>query len=113
MQCPICRADNQSPGSPSQEGGGPQCRRCRADLSLLWSLEAQRRRALVFAYHAVAADDPGRLLDLALYAGELRRDDESSRLVILGHLLGRDFAAAWNLYRSRIAVRSQRETMNH
>jgi hypothetical protein len=80
---------------------------------LLWSLEAQRRRALVLAYHAVAADDPGRLLDLALYADELRRDDESCRLAILGHLLGRDFAAAWELYCSRFGVRGQRETMNH
>lgn len=34
MRCPVCRAENDR---------GPNCRRCRADLSLLFALEKQRR----------------------------------------------------------------------
>ena len=37
FRCPVCRARVEP---------GPQCRRCKADLSLLVSLEDQRRRAL-------------------------------------------------------------------
>jgi hypothetical protein len=92
MRCPICRADNDQ---------GPQCRRCRADLSLLWTLEAQRRRALADAYGALAAGQPRRLLSLAVHAEALRRDEESAKLIVLGQLLGRDFATAWLTYLAR------------
>jgi hypothetical protein len=92
MRCPICRADNDS---------GPQCRRCRADLSLLWTLEAQRQRTLTGAYEALAAGQGRRLLGFAIHADGLRRDENSWRLMVLGHLLCRDFAAAWGTYSAR------------
>jgi hypothetical protein len=92
MRCPICRADNDQ---------GPQCRRCRADLSLLWTLEAQRERALAAAYQALAAGQAGNLLGNSKHADALRRDEESARLVVLGHLLRRDFPAAWQTYSAR------------
>ena len=38
MICPVCRATNDQ---------GPQCRRCKADLGLLFRLEAQRKREAV------------------------------------------------------------------
>ena len=37
MRCPVCKADNAE---------GPLCRRCRADLKLLFALEEQRQRSL-------------------------------------------------------------------
>ena len=37
MRCPVCKADNAQ---------GLQCRRCKADLALLFQLEEQRARAL-------------------------------------------------------------------
>ena len=37
MKCPVCRAENDQ---------GPQCRRCKADLALLFTLADQRRSAL-------------------------------------------------------------------
>ena len=44
MQCPICKARNDA---------GPQCRRCRADLSPLFELEKCRSRLLADAYLAM------------------------------------------------------------
>jgi hypothetical protein len=40
MRCPVCRAAVQS---------GPQCRRCKADLSLLLAFRAGLRRRAVEA----------------------------------------------------------------
>ena len=37
VTCPCCRAATES---------GPACRRCKADLGLLFALEQQRRRAI-------------------------------------------------------------------
>jgi hypothetical protein len=37
MRCPVCKADNAQ---------GPQCRRCKADLTVLFDLEAARRARL-------------------------------------------------------------------
>ena len=65
MQCPVCKADNAQ---------GPLCRRCKADLSLLFRLEARRadvvlQRALLpaqlesDALDAVAAECGGDLAD--------------------------------------------------
>ena len=41
MRCPVCRAEVEQ---------GPNCRRCRADLAMLFTLEEQRARALAAAY---------------------------------------------------------------
>jgi hypothetical protein len=92
MRCPVCRADVDA---------GPQCRRCRADLSLLFTLEDQRRQSLRAAYEACAAGQPERMLVHAVRADELRRDEESGGLVALARLLRRDFAGAWHVYRTR------------
>ena len=40
MLCPACKADNAQ---------GPACRRCKADLSPLWALEARREALLALA----------------------------------------------------------------
>ncbi len=91
MRCPVCRAEVEQ---------GPSCRRCRADLSLLFALEDQRRAALESAYHRLARGDLGGALELAEEVNGLRWDEESSRLLALVHLLRRDFAAAWQWYQS-------------
>jgi hypothetical protein len=87
LRCPVCKADNTS---------GPACRRCKADLSLLFALEERRDGLLVEARAAVAA---GQLaLPAAMEADALRRDEESLRLVALAALLCRDFHLAWRTY---------------
>ena len=85
LRCPVCKADNTQ---------GPLCRRCKADLSLLFALEEQRRQALADARRAAAAGDWDSLLRWAERADTLRRDDESKRLLAVAHLLHRHFAEA-------------------
>ena len=93
MRCPVCRAD---------VGPGPACRRCRADLSLLFSLEDHRQEALQKAHRALSRGQGASLLDCAQQVHILRRDEESGRLLILGYLLCGDFAEAWRLYSGHI-----------
>jgi hypothetical protein len=91
LRCPVCRADN---------AGGPACRRCKADLSLLFSLEAQREQALAEAGRLAAAGDAAGLLAQARRADRLRSDGPSRRLLALAHLLRRDFPAALAAHRA-------------
>ena len=85
MQCPVCKARNDA---------GPQCRRCRADLSALFDLESCRGRLLAEAYLAIRSGRWDRASTTAQRASELRRDDESQRLVALCALMQRDFPTA-------------------
>jgi hypothetical protein len=96
MRCPVCKADNPH---------GSQCRRCKADLSLLFALEDQRRRTLAEARHCLRRGDWQAALEHADDADWLRGDDETRRLTALAYLLGRDFAAAWQCYQNWRAAR--------
>jgi len=85
MQCPVCKADNAE---------GPMCRRCKADLSLLFRLEAQRQHCCAGARRCLRE---GRWRDAIRFAAEadgLRNDDESLQLAALGNLFLRDFEGA-------------------
>lgn len=88
LRCPVCKAENVA---------GPACRRCKADLTLVFALEEQRTAALADARIALRE---GRLREAhaaALRADGLRRDGESCRLAALTALLCRDFGLAWRL----------------
>jgi hypothetical protein len=89
MRCPVCRADNAT---------GPSCRRCRADLSLLFEVEERRQRALAAAARYAARIEGARAAHFAAEAHLLRRDEDSRRLLAIGRLLQRDFAGAWEAY---------------
>jgi hypothetical protein len=84
MRCPLCRAENDD----------ATCRRCKADLTPLFALDASRRHALDEAARAAAAGDGARTLKHAHAANRLRADQESARLLAIGYLLTRDFARA-------------------
>jgi hypothetical protein len=90
MRCPVCKAESLQ---------GPNCRRCKADLSLLFALEARRRRTLDEARRQFAAAQWSGATRLAAEADRMRTDDESRRLVALARLLNGEFAAAWQCYR--------------
>jgi len=92
MQCPVCKASIEQ---------GPQCRRCRADLSLLFRLEDQRRRALAEALRSAAHGQWSRALAIAEGADALRTDADSRRLLMAIRLLRRDYAGAWRGFLSR------------
>jgi len=89
MRCPICRAQVDQP---------PQCRRCRADLSLLFTLEGQREQALAEARECLRAGRWRRSLALAEGVDTLRHDEVSRQLLAVLHLLRRDFDQAWKSY---------------
>jgi hypothetical protein len=97
MRCPVCRAENTT---------GPQCRRCRADLSLLFALEDQRVHLLVAARAAIRRAEAGEAVRLAEGAQQLRDGDDVRRLLALGHLLRRDFARAWQSLASALPAPS-------
>ncbi len=94
IRCPACKADNES---------GPNCRRCKADLSLLFALEARRESLLASARADVAAGRWAQARASAEEADALRRDESSLKLVALAALLCRDFHQA---LRSRAALNS-------
>lgn len=88
MRCPVCKADNAT---------GPACRRCKADLSPLYALEARRDAALDAAATAAEAGDWAAVLAAAGWADHLRRDEMTCQLLGLACvMLGRyDAARAW------------------
>ena len=85
MRCPVCRAETAEDVT---------CRRCKADLSLLVTLEKARRHALAQAARAAAFGDGARTLEHAEVAHRFRADRDSSRWLAVGYLLQRDFAKA-------------------
>jgi hypothetical protein len=87
----VCKADNAA---------GPHCRRCKADLSLLFALDGQRGRLLARAAEAAARGEWLQASDLAAEAHGLRLDDDSRRLLAASRLMQGDFEGAWQAYRS-------------
>lgn len=87
MRCPVCKADNTQ---------GPNCRRCKADLSLLFRLERQRERLLATATEYLRAGRFHDAVSLARRAHALRHGADSARLLLLARLFLRDFASVWS-----------------
>jgi hypothetical protein len=85
LRCPVCRAENST---------GPACRRCRADLSLLLSVEARREHHLAAARSAVAAGRLDDALEDLARADELRPGPDVCRVRACANLLAGDYAAA-------------------
>ncbi len=89
MSCPLCKAENAQ---------GPACRRCKADLSMLFRLEKQRAWTLVKAQRLLAAGQIAEANSWAQMGDWLRSDAESLRLFALTRLLASDFHGAWRCY---------------
>jgi hypothetical protein len=92
MKCPVCRAQVEQ---------GPNCRRCRADLSLLFRLQEQRRRGLSAARAWLDLGHADEALAALDRVDAMRRDTDSLRLRAVCHLLRREFAAAWRCYQEQ------------
>lgn len=95
LRCPVCKAENSTP---------PACRRCKADLALLFAVEADRERCL---YAARVALREGRWVEAqwqAARADGLRHDAEAARLRAVAALLGGDPAEAWRQYQRAAAA---------
>lgn len=101
MRCPVCKADNPQ---------GPQCRRCKADLSLLFALEEQRRGILAEARNCLHRGEWQATAEHAETANWLRGDEDAQQLAAVAHLLRRDFASAWQCYQNWRANRRGNES---
>lgn len=89
LTCPCCRASNDA---------GPACRRCKADLSLLFAV-ADRRGFLVSEARKLAAG--GKFADALRSleeAAALRAGDDVRRLSAAVRLLDGQYAAALAAY---------------
>jgi hypothetical protein len=84
--CPVCRQRNEQP---------PLCRRCKADLGLLFALETQRARTLAIGLRALSEGDADTALTQADCAEEMRNGSDARRLRALAHLLRHEFDAAF------------------
>ena len=91
LSCPLCKAENAQ---------GPACRRCKADLSMLFQLEEQRSWAFAEARRLLAAGRIAEANSWAQMADWLRTDAESLRLFAVTRLLSRDFHGAWRCYQA-------------
>ena len=89
VPCPCCKASNDA---------GPACRRCKADLSLLFAVEGQRAAALADARRLAAAGHVRESLAALDRAAQLRGGPDVSRLRAAVALLARDFPAALRAY---------------
>jgi hypothetical protein len=90
IRCPACRAENTE----------ATCRRCKADLSLLFSLEAERERVMETAKRALREGRPDDAYAAAWHAQEIRRGDDAVKLVALAHAARGDFAEALRWHQS-------------
>jgi Tfp pilus assembly protein PilF len=91
MRCPVCRADVEQ---------GPQCRRCRADLSLLFALQEQRRHAFSVANQYLREGRWRAAQAVAEGIDTLRHDADSCRLLAVVALFQRNFDRARDSYRA-------------
>jgi hypothetical protein len=92
IPCPCCKASNES---------GPNCRRCKADLALLFSLEAERIELVSAARRLLQQSQFEEAGAKLVRAERLRRGDDVRTLRAGAFLLNRDFAAALDVYHGR------------
>ena len=90
VPCPCCKAANDA---------GPNCRRCKADLSLLFAVDAQRAATLDDARRLAAEGRFAEALAAVDRAAQLRRGADVLRLRAAVLLLSRDFAGALRAHR--------------
>lgn len=91
IRCPVCKADNAA---------GPACRRCKADLAMLFSLEDQRAALLEEGRRAFERGSIEEALRSARAGDDLRHGDDARRCLAVLSLLNGRFGEAWQAYQS-------------
>ncbi len=95
IACPCCRAGNAT---------GPNCRRCSADLSLLFKLEEDRESLLANAGRRLSTGNVSEAIVLLSQAESLRPGEDIQRLRAVANLMNLDYRTA--LQSHRLATRS-------
>ena len=91
LSCPVCKAENAT---------GPNCRRCKADLGMLFALDEQRAQLLAAARQAFDWNRLENARRFAMSANDCRQDPESLRWVAMLQLIHGNFGEAWRAYRA-------------
>jgi hypothetical protein len=99
LACPVCRAGNAV---------GPQCRRCRADLGLLFDLQKDRGLLLAQARQAMHQGAWPQALD-RIRAAETLCAGDAKRWEAVCQLLQGNFPAAWGCYLDQGTAGSHRQ----
>ncbi|MCI0683587.1 MAG: hypothetical protein L0Y71_15895 [Gemmataceae bacterium] len=104
MRCPVCRADNavSVDAADLDADSAAACRRCKADLVLMASLERQRRALLTECRTWLAKGDAPQALRAAARAHQIRPAADTARLLAVGHLHARHFALALRWHRAAL-----------
>ena len=89
MLCPVCRADNDAPSA---------CRRCKADLTLVWQMHQTRAELVGRAQSALVRRQLTHADYFIRQAEAIERDAETGRLRAVLSLLRGDFSAALASY---------------
>lgn len=89
VPCPCCKASNET---------GPACRRCKADLALLFAADADAAALLAAARAALAAGRVAEAEDLAGRSAAVRRTPDALRVRAAARLLAGRFADALAAY---------------
>lgn len=103
IRCPVCRADNEwadyeRPEYDSERAGRENCRRCRADLTLLVRVESKRDRILQLGHRALCDGDFRQAAHHARQAKNVRAGADANKLLALAQLLASDFTAAFQTH---------------
>ncbi|MCE9532723.1 MAG: hypothetical protein K8T89_16625, partial [Planctomycetes bacterium] len=91
LPCPVCKAENDA---------GPACRRCKADLTMLFTIEEQRAQTLGDAQRSFAAGKYTEAYTSARHANELRPGPDVARWLAVLHLIHGHFGEAWQAYQT-------------
>jgi hypothetical protein len=91
IRCPVCKADNAA---------GPACRRCKADLGMLFGLEDQRAALLAETSRAAERESFEQALEFAHAANDLRQGADAQRWLAVLNLLTDRFGEAWQAYQT-------------
>lgn len=100
VSCPVCKAENSTP---------PNCRRCKADLSMIFALEQNKARLVAQALKALEEKRWQEAQEWARQARALSEEEEIEKLLALTSLLCGDFHQAWRSYG---AVETNRQRQN-
>lgn len=100
VPCPCCKASNDV---------GPACRRCKADLSLLFAAAADAESLLARARAALWAGSFDEAAALADRSAAVRRTPDALRVGAAARLMGGRFAAALAAYHDLAPGPARRE----
>jgi hypothetical protein len=89
ITCPTCKATNSQ---------GPQCRRCRTDLSKLFALMNLREEIIDRSRLALSEDEPSIAAAELSEAVALKSDPDVFKLLALSSLMQGDYEGAFNMY---------------